>query len=53
MPVQGSLAVSSGLSRCYFFMFGVLAWTANILTVKIEIATKEVLLNRPISPLSY
>ena len=40
-------------SDCYWFMFGVLDWTADILTMKVGTAPKELLLDRSTSPLSY
>jgi hypothetical protein len=41
MPIWKNLAISSGSSHCYQFMFGVPYWTADILTTKIGIAPKK------------
>ena len=53
VPILKSLTISSGSSHCYWFVFGVLDWTADILIINIGITPNEWLLNRSTSLLSY
>lgn len=45
-----SRTASSGSNCCYWFVFGILGWTADILTMKTGIVPKELLLTGPHLP---